>query len=152
MRSCWFNSSSAENKRSIPRQSLESAKTVKSQPAIVFYPREEFGDGLGRDTQSYTRAGAVAELPGERLEGVRRENGFASSACSRDTGQPAPPVPASAPGFFLTRFPARLKPRVAFRTAAARGWTGPGREVRIAAPIPRFLSSTLLGRVRVTPN
>lgn len=65
----------------------------------MFYPREEFGDGLGRDTQSCTRAGVVAELPRERLEGVRRENGFASSAFSQDSGQPAPPVPASAPGF-----------------------------------------------------
>lgn len=32
-------------------------------------------------------------------KGVRRENGFASSAFSQDSGQPAPPVPASAPGF-----------------------------------------------------
>lgn len=56
----------------------------------MFDPRDEFWDGLSRDTQSYTRAGAVAGLSGEQLEGMRRENGFASSAFSQDTGQPAP--------------------------------------------------------------
>lgn len=49
------------------------------------------------------------------------------------------PDPASAPGFLLTRFPARLNPRVAFRTAAGRGWGG-----EIAVLIPRFLLASII--------
>lgn len=111
-----------EYKRSIPRRSLESAKAVKSQLAIMFYTRDEFWDGLSRDTQSYSRAGVVPGLPGERLE--RSETGeWICQPCLLSGQRPArpAPVPASASGSILTRFPARLKPRVAFRTAAVRG-------------------------------
>lgn len=52
-------------------------------------------------------------------------NGFASDASPKVSSQPAQSVPASAPGFLLTRFPARLNPRVALRTGTewcCGGW------------------------------
>lgn len=91
----------------------------------------------------------LAGLPGERWleggsgEGVRR-GGEGKWVCQRrlpEGHRPTHPVPdpASAPGFLLTRFPARLNPRVAFRTAAGRGWGG-----EIAVLIPRFLLASII--------